>query len=130
MGEELTLYFNAGPLFVLALRALDESRRDTYRPGDKAIVSVVFAASALEAFMNEIVATSAALLKSGKYSNDRIKAFSQLASELEESKASVRYKFILAKWILSGVPFDKGSAPFQDFSALVDVRNEDRKSVV
>src|ERR1019366_1240711 len=35
----------------------------------------------------------------------------------------LKSKLILAKWTLSGIPFEKGVSPFQDVSALIDIRN-------
>jgi hypothetical protein len=116
------MLFHAPLMFYLAVRALDEMQIDKVRPEDKAIVSIVFAAASLESFVNELPSIADAILKNG-YKDDRIRAFADLMNELEESKASVKSKLVLAKWVLSGVPFDKGSSPFQDISALIDVRN-------
>jgi hypothetical protein len=123
-GQALTMLFHAPSLFLTAVRAYERSVNDVSQIRDNALISIVFSAASLESFVNETAASASAILKTEKYSNPRVKIFVDLQTELEESKASVKSKFIMAKWILSGTPFDKGSAEFQNFAALMELRNE------
>jgi hypothetical protein len=114
------LVFHGPMLFQIALNAVELSKVDDRN----ALVSIVFAAASLEAFANELPTFTESALRTGQAKkDDKIQTFSELMNELEKSRAQPKAKLALAKWILSGVPFDKGSAMYQDFSALVDLRN-------
>jgi hypothetical protein len=102
---------------------LDEISAGDVKTGYKAIVSLVFAASSLEAFVNELPALAEGLVRNSSHQQTKIEAFADLMNELEQSRASFRAKLLFAKWILSGVPFDKGASPYQDVTALIDIRN-------
>jgi hypothetical protein len=52
-----------------------------------------------------------------------LKALAEILIEAEESKASLKSKYQLTKFILSGEPFDTGAQIFQNFALLVDLRN-------
>lgn len=114
------LVFHGPVLFQIGLNALEQSKVDNR----SALVSIVFAAASLDAFANELPAFTESALRTGQARrDDKLQTFGDLMNELEKSRAQLKAKLALAKWILSGVPFDKSSAPYQDFSALVDLRN-------
>lgn len=118
------LVFHGPLLFKIALDALQRTNVDEFGADATALVSIVFAAASLEAFANELPSFVEAALRTGKVGkDDRIATFPGLMNELEESRASLKSKLVMAKWVLSGVPFDKGTAPYQDFNALVELRN-------
>ncbi|MGB2985248.1 MAG: hypothetical protein WBE26_05140, partial [Phycisphaerae bacterium] len=43
--------------------------------------------------------------------------------EVESSRGSVKLKYLMAKTILSGRPYDKGRQPWQDFDLLFSIRD-------
>jgi hypothetical protein len=85
----------------------------------EALISVVFAAASLEAFLNE----SVYLAENTRSVQPIISTFAQVMADAEEAKAQIQAKFQLGNLILTGRSYDKGSAPFQDFSDLCAVRN-------
>jgi hypothetical protein len=127
MSQGFTLAFwppNAPTLFSIAVDSARRISADRRIGGHKdALVSVVFAAAALEAFLNE-----AAYLAGGK---NRLRtpepsvvlAFTQVMEEAEEARAALLSKFQLANLVLTGTTFDRGGLPFQDVADLVAVRN-------
>jgi hypothetical protein len=118
------LVFHGSMLFQIAVSAVEQLKVDKFGTDRNALVSIVFAAASLEAFAHEIPAFAESALRTGQAGkDDRLQTLADLMNELEESRAQLKAKLALAKWILSGVPFDKGTAPYQDFSALVDLRN-------
>jgi hypothetical protein len=118
----LTLGSAAPWMFSLALRAMGEINVDDVQTHDKAVVSLICSCASLEAFVNELPGIAEGVLAAGTRHN-KIVVFAALMNELEESQASLRAKLILAKWILSGTPLEKGMSPYQDVSALIDIRN-------
>jgi hypothetical protein len=98
-----------------------------------ALVSVVFAAAALEAFLNESVFLAEMSLRRKVREARRqqrvlaepptVSTFAQVMKEAEVSRAQIQSKFQLARIVLSGQAHDKGSAPYQDFTDLMAVRN-------
>jgi hypothetical protein len=128
MGNEITMAFwppNAPTLFSIAVDAAKRLSGAAPRAGGykDALVSLVFAAASLEAFLNEI-----AYLAGGKNSFRApepaiVSAFAQVMEEAEESRASIQSKFQLGNLALTGTTYDKGSAPYQEFSDLIAVRN-------
>src|SRR3984957_13601214 len=114
---------NAPTLFSTAV---DSAKRITGAPragGHKeALVSVVFAAASVEAFLNE----SAFLAKNKARISEEppiVSAFAQVMDEAEESRIQIQSKFQLGNLVLTGKTYDKGTAPYQDFSDLIAVRN-------
>jgi hypothetical protein len=101
------------------LGEIKETDEETH---DKAVLRLICAAASLEAFINELPAVADGVLRVG-HQHAKMRTFSDLMNELEQSKGSLKSKLILAKWILCGIPFDKGASPFQDASALIDIRN-------
>ena len=89
---------------------------------NEALVSVVFAAASLEAFLNE----SAYLAERKAHTSAEppiVSSFAQVMEEAEESRASIQSKFQLGNLVLAGKTYDKGTAPYQEFSDLIAVRN-------
>jgi hypothetical protein len=125
---------NAPALFSIAV---DSAKRITtpLRVGGQrdALVSVVFAAASLEAFLNEAayladksVSRKVRETKLGHLVEEEppiVSAFAQVMDEAEESKVQVQSKFQLAHLILTNKIYDKASVPFQDFLTLIAVRN-------
>jgi hypothetical protein len=137
MDPALAMVFwppNAPTLFSIAV---DSAKRiaDASRVGGQkdALVSVVFAAASLEAFLNE----SAYLADKSLQRKARelrlghsmiaeppiVSVFAQVMKEAGESRAQIQWKFQLAHLVLTQKAYDKGSTPYQDFSDLMAVRN-------
>jgi hypothetical protein len=111
---------NAPTLFSIAV---DSAKRITSAPRagghNEALVSVVFAAASLEAFLNE----SVYLAENTRGAPPIVSAFAQVMADAEESKAQIQSKFQFGSLVLSGKTYEKGAAPYQDFSDLIAVRN-------
>lgn len=122
-NRTMTMVFNSVSLFLTALRAYHRSVDEGF-PHDNALISIIFAAASVEAMVNELLEASDSILDTGTYSNPTVRAFVDLQCELEEARGSVKSKVIMTKWVLSGKPLDKGSSLYQDFVALMDLRNE------
>ena len=88
--------------------------------GIDALVVILFAATALEALINEVadLACTASL-----EDPPSVKAFGDLMKEIDKSRVSIEGKYLLAKWVLSGQAYDKGAQPYQDFTMLIKLRN-------
>ena len=86
-----------------------------------ALVSVVFSARALEAFINEIGALAA---MSPQRRGPSTLMLGDLLKEIEAGQGSIQSKFSLAKSILTGAPYDKSAQPYQDFQLLISLRNQ------
>lgn len=125
---------NTGALFSLAVNAakgIEASRRVGGQPA--ALVSVVFAAASLEAFLSE----SAYLAEFSQHLAELRTAFNQpkvpepgvasvfgqVMDDAEDSRASIESKFHLANLVLTGKAYDRSASPWQDFSLLTDARN-------
>jgi hypothetical protein len=89
-----------------------------------ALVAILFSAMTLEAFINEFGDLAASHLASPLENPASIKMTGTALNELEKGQARVQLKYLLAKWILSGQQYDKGSQQYQDFETLIDIRNE------
>jgi hypothetical protein len=115
--------FHAAEFMALALTARDraaEARRlDSSSMPPDALVSIVMAAAAAEAFINEL----GAYYRLGTTLQPAELACGEALAEVERGQGSTQLKFLLASLTLSGHMFEKGSKPFQDFSKLMTVRN-------
>jgi hypothetical protein len=125
---------NAPTLFSVAVNSAKRIA-DAFRVGghDEALVSVVFAAASLEAFLSESAYLAEVSLQ--RESRDQrlghhagaepaiVSVFEQVMEEAEESRVQIQSKFQLAHLVLTGKAYDKGSPPYQDFSDLMAVRN-------
>jgi hypothetical protein len=114
---------NTGALFSLAVDAAKGIQALPRVGGQSAaLVSVVFAAASLEAFLSE----SAYLAEFNQHKVPEpavVSTFAQVMEEAEDSKASIESKFHLANLVLSGNAYEKGNPPYQDFSLLAAARN-------
>lgn len=117
--------YSVGHLFFLAKQAYERTKdeRSDREPGKSdAIVSIIFSASALEAFINEL-ADMASVMPHLQNPPESVQTFAYVMKELEDAKVSIRLKFILTKTIFTGTAFDKGQSLFQDFSLLFRIRD-------
>jgi hypothetical protein len=91
-----------------------------------AMIAVVLAAAAVEAFVNEVAALIE-MTRSSEASKSRMEsqwlALGDALIDLEDSHGSVKLKYVIAGHVL-GRPYARGENPFQDFSTLVTLRNE------
>jgi hypothetical protein len=85
----------------------------------EALASIVLAAISSESFINELA--EAAVLAPEPPAH--LKALGTMLAEAEKSRVSVESKYHLAKFVLTGEPFDKGASPYQEFALLIDLRN-------
>jgi hypothetical protein len=117
----------ATPLFSVAraacerLKGLDSSTSGGQKD---ALVAIVFSAMSLEAFLNELPEYLCMFPELTKHDPPEISSYIGLAEEVESNKGSIKLKYILAHTVLSGRPCDKGKAIYEDFSLLIDVRND------
>jgi hypothetical protein len=117
-------FLNSGILFDTAVSAY---QRLVPAPSDKAggqndaLVAVLFSAATLEAFVPELALMAQS--DSALFGDKRLQSVAGVLDEAEASRGSVRLKFILAKSILSGETYDKGQEPYQDFDALIALRD-------
>jgi hypothetical protein len=116
------LGFHSPVLYEIATDAAERIPGDSSRIGGSpnALVAVMFAAATLEAFINEI-ALFAKLRTDGP---PVLSVLATLLEELEEAQGHMRAKYQLARGVLTGAGFDRGTKPFQDFELLVRLRNE------
>lgn len=108
----------AGALHAIARHAYERS--DPAADFDNPIIAILFSAAATEAYLSEIVYCASL----GSASFPALAQFVDFMEEAEESHVQVRAKYLLAKALVSDKPFDKGSAPFQDFDLLIRLRND------
>ncbi len=88
-----------------------------------ALTAVVFAAFALEAFINEVAVHAAYPGRPGAEDDPpSITALGQILGGLKD-RGDIATKFRLAKWILQANVYDEGRALYQDFKLLIDLRN-------
>jgi hypothetical protein len=87
-----------------------------------ALEAIVFSVVALEGFMNEAAELATQPVPPGGPSQPpAVKTFARLTEEVERS--NLKLKFLLARHVFEGEPYDTGALPFQDFALLVDLRN-------
>lgn len=84
------------------------------------LASIIFAAISTEAFINELGRLAAANVSSGP---GWVGGLAEILGDAEKVRTSLESKYNLAKFIVTGQVFDRGTLPFQDFALLVDVRN-------
>jgi hypothetical protein len=116
----------AGSLLDAAVEAYRATR--SYKPGapisetHTASASILFANISTEAFINEI-GLLAPYWSEREGAPNWLGALGEMLERAEVSHSSVQFKYQLAKFVLSGKQFDAGSAPFQHFDMLVNLRN-------
>jgi hypothetical protein len=117
-------FLSSGILYNLARAAyerMNDAESDLMWGKTDAMVCLLFSAATLEAFIMEL-----ALLLPNDAMLSGVAALQATADAIdlaEDSRGSVQLKFQLAKYVLTGRPYDKGSQPYQDFDALVAIRN-------
>jgi hypothetical protein len=123
--DSISRVLNTELIFNIALEAAKSITAPPRQGGERsALVSVVFAAVSLEAFLNELIGLSQDY---HSYFDDQpavVSSFAQLMPDLEKIQGSVETRFNLAHWLLTGHPYDKASQPYQDFRLLFQVRND------
>src|SRR5882762_8714497 len=120
------MFLNAYKLHALAVKhylAMDRPPGDRFPGSEDALVSIVVAAISLEAFINEFGGT-AAIHATLEGTPGWVNALAAVLDEAENNRASITSKFQLAMLTISGKPFDRSAAPFQDFDLLMRLRNE------
>ncbi len=120
------MIFNAGHLFGIAKRAYDrtlKAKSDSEPHQQDALIAIVFSAAALEALINEAAEFAQAPFFTSPPEPGCLAALAQALEEIERSRGSIQLKFLVAKWMLTGNAYDKGSQPYQDFGLLFELRN-------
>lgn len=118
--------YSAGHLFTLAKLAYERTKGGTLRePGKSdAIVSIIFSASSLEAFINELPDLAVIDLEHSDNNQTKlVKSFVNVMNEIEESRGSTRLKFLQTHLIFTGISYEVNKRPFQDFSNLFKLRD-------
>jgi len=113
---------NTEVIFELALEAAKRINAPRREGGKRdALVSVVFAAVSLEAFLNELIELAQDF---ANYQNalPSISAFAQLMPQL--SRLPIVLRFQMAHWMLTGGPYDTNSQSFQALTLLFQIRND------
>jgi len=117
--------------YKIALDSYERAKKRYKRHMQKdALVSIVFSAFSLEAFINELLAFA----KMGKNAGLKEDFLDKLIEAIDESSSSQtsggkgkRWKSTLEKFMLAsealGSKFDKGKAPYQDFADLFRLRD-------
>ena len=124
------IFINSGCLFGIAKQAYERAKADTehdrsHKSNDP-LISIVFAAAAAEAFINEIgeLASHPTIPPPASGPEpDEVQNVASLLSEVEDAHGTTKLKFLLGKLALSGKTFDKGVDPYQDFAILIELRN-------
>lgn len=127
-----TLHAHSYELFLIARKASQDARADAARPNaltTDSVVAVVMAAAAAEAFLNELAYhTDTIRVNTADWAptavTSQLAACASVLRELEDAKASVTAKYLIASLVLSGKSFERARAPYQDFATLMDLRNE------
>jgi hypothetical protein len=113
---------NTEVIFDIALEAAKRINAPRREGGKReALVSVVFAAVSLEAFLNELIELAQDF---ADYENalPMISAFAQLMSQL--NRLPILLRFNMVHWMLTGGPYDTDSKPFQALTLLFQIRND------
>jgi hypothetical protein len=84
-----------------------------------AIVAIVMATSATECFINEFAEVAFV----DHEESEALRAMADAVLDVEAKKGRLEDKFLVASLALTGTMFDQGAQPWQDFAALVRLRN-------
>jgi hypothetical protein len=90
---------------------------------DQGLIAIVFAASAFEAFINELDELAAGTGDTPGATEPIIALLSDVFKEAEACRASIRLKYLVAGTVITGKPFERGRQPWQDLDLLFKVRN-------
>jgi hypothetical protein len=117
------IFTNWRLLLLLAREAADRAAAavaaDSAVATGDAIVAIVMAASAAECFINEFAEVASV----DHEDSEALRAVADAVLEVEANRGRLEDKFLVASAALTGTMFDKGAQPWQDFAALVRVRN-------
>ena len=125
MKTEGGYFLNSGVLYGIATCAYERTKTapsDTTTNQDDALTAVLFAAATLEAFIMELTLSAEMGTKLSRVPS-LVAPFASVLDEAESSRGSVRLKYLLAKAVLSGQPYEKGLQPYQDFDLLFTIRD-------
>jgi hypothetical protein len=112
--------FTVPQLLARAKKAVDRSIDD----GGEALVAIVFAAVAVEGYLNEAAQYVRTHLRNEPHEkHPEILAFSTIFPELEDSHAQLDLKLEVAGALLRGDIWSKGKQPLQDLMLLIRLRN-------
>jgi hypothetical protein len=118
-------FLNSGVLYLVAKQAYERTKSapsDTAKNQTDALTAVLFAAATLEAFIMELALKAEAGTRLFRTPSP-VGCLAGVLNEIESSHGSVELKYLMAKAILSGQPYEKGRQPYQDFQLLFDIRN-------
>lgn len=124
-------FLNSNCLFAVATRASQNASRqavDARANGStEPLIAVIFAAATAEAVLNELQAMAEGSppdpVEGFGEPPSQVALFARILKDLEESKAQPTLKFALGMYALTGHPLDKGASPFEEFAALMNLRN-------
>lgn len=105
---------NANRMFQNAVRLAQQIAphvADTFPFQQEALTSVIYASMSVETFINEMGFHAEWHCKRDSGTHASVRAFVTVMDELEASKAPLTTKILISKFVLSGLPFDKGTAP-------------------
>jgi hypothetical protein len=120
-GRLPSLHINAGFVYLNAVALLASAKEPFLETNT--LASTIFAALSLETFINEMAHLAHGTIFRGT-EGEWLQTFGDIEDELEVSHAPINAKYMMGKFILSGVPFDKSRTPYQEFALLIKLRNE------
>jgi len=129
-----SINFHASQLLYIGHGLRDAARKFNAEHGEaaappEALASILMAAAATEAFINEFpehvrIGLTSSVAECRAAVTPAMAGCADVLEELEEAKSSVALKYQLAARMLSGSPFPTGERPFQAFQNLMRIRNE------
>ena len=125
MGVVGGYFLSSGVLYLVAKKAYDRTKSapsGSARNQDDALTALLFSAATLEAFIEELALHAQSGMRLFPTASS-LQALAQVLKEVEASRGSVRLKYLVAKVILSGSSYDKGTQPYQDFDLLFTIRD-------
>lgn len=124
-----SIHLHTRQLLLIARDTVIRARADAQRPDaltTDSILAILLSAASTEAFINEFAAYAAPVsegIDDGEPGPGILIAkCAEVIRDLEDSRAPVYEKYLAAAEVL-GRPFSTGSAPYQDFGLLIDLRN-------
>jgi hypothetical protein len=136
-------FYSSSTLFRIAKTACQRTTGgQAERQGGQndAVVAVIFASAALEAFINELGQIAGDIIEQRRAFQQDVQragrspsgpapvppfvgALTTVIQQLEESKGQVQLKYDMAMFVLRGEMYSHGTQPYQDFSDLIRLRN-------
>jgi hypothetical protein len=116
-------------LLLIAQTAAKRAVEDAKRPNaltDDSLIAIVVAATAAEAFINELSYYLQLLGDTRAHwapIGSILLACANVIDEVEVARGPLQEKYLAASSALSGTAFDKGTSAFQDFEILIKLRN-------